>query len=771
MRAHAASPSLAGIAALCEARLADPTEALPLLHQVANSAAAPRIVTQARLASLRLALAAENLPLAKSTLLDSSWDQTSMPELAALSFLAFEIGDALAPTDPTAALAAYRLVAPKERLLREQATRLAQLQSTIRQRAPNLGPESSMWADLYRQIAASAATQLESLQQTPDYQPALDLRKADAFSRMGRHLEAWILLEPLALSPDPEIAPAAHKLWIREARSLRFWNASAAIALQYLETYPDREDANEALYWIAQAQLENGDHPAALATFRQLATRSSDTSLRAAAHYFAAYCLARLHRWPEAIATFQTAHDTAPERPVAGQAMLWIGIAHSSLEDFDAATAAFQTVAQNPSWPALHPEAEFRLATCAYSVGEYTATLAQLQLWLENYAFHERRNEALLLAGDAHEALGQTSDAIASYSQVDPEDRETRLQAIQKLARIHLSLRQPATAAALCQDFAQDPVPFPHVGSFFALWADCLAAQNLPDQARAHLRSALDQYGSNPHAAGIVPLIHRAETDLPAGLQRGHAPTLQARYQLALVESLESDNRIHEAEALALGLATHYAIEDLPPECLVRAGSSLVAIGSFEGDTYLNRAIVEFPDAPEIGQAYLGLARQAHAASNHSQALAHLETLVSIDPYTAELPETLALQADLLLALDQTAPAQLALEAILAQRGIAPSHKARALRALGSLHLSQGDPTAAYNYFQRIFTLYRGERPIVAEAYLHCIDILIQLDDSLQAAALCDEFLRQNDLAQQPSYATAQTRRQTLPTPDAPPTL
>lgn len=740
------NPSLSGIAAIQLAQLLPNNKALELLQNALAAKLTPRVATQTRLALIRIAIEANNLGKASTQLLNTTWSEAQMPELATLSFLAFELGDLLLPTHPNQALQAYRMVTPRQQLVLKQKLRLIQLENTYRDRAQNLPAELNIWADFYQQIILSLRHQLTVLESTENYQPAIDLRKAQCLSKLGRNMEAWLLLENLSLARHPTLSERAHKEWFALAKTMQAWAASGIIAQRYIETYPNSEYIDETLYWIGQAQLEQTQFTPATKTFDLLANSTTKKTLAASAHYLSGYALFMANNPQEAIARFTLSAKTAPRKPIAAQATLWSGIVHFSLENWPAAEATFQQVLENPTSTRLHPEAAYRLATTHYANDEIETAKTQIDRWITTYPNHARHSEALLLQGDILSSLGNYTAAATSYRSVSSEERDLRFYAIANLSEILPDKK----LLPLLEQYAQAEIPLPHIGSFHELW-------HTLTQEKTILENAIETYGSNKSAEGITDLIQILYQNQFAKLETLAAntpPTLSARYRLALAKTQNT----FDSETNHLRLVSEYDMQDLSPSCLAAAGLVLIQLKSTEAEPYFNRIIETYPFSEHIETAYYGLAKQAHAKEKSQEAL----TLLSHCQFETNDPEPGAFKAALLTQLNRHSEAIEIYQAQLANRNQSPRQKAQTLFNLGTALQATKQLNPAYATYQRIFTLYRGEPDLVAQSYYQCAQILATQNKPTQAQAVCTELLSQANLANQPAYQKAELLHQEL---------
>lgn len=739
LREAAGQTPFRDLATLREAQLSEPTVAIHLLENLVAFPVSKRLATHARLKLITLHLEQEDPQAARALLLDTPWTQNSMPELATLSFLATEIADTLIDAEPASALQAYQLVEPKSRLIEAQRKRIRELQETYRQLAPRLRAEQSMWSDQFRQSLDSLENQLSQLESMPGYQDAINLRKARCFNRIGRPLEAWILLEQISTSAS-EIAREAHLDWISTARQMRAWNASALIAQNFLLKYPTDTYAPQVLFWVALSQIEQEAYEKAASSLRSILASAAKQEIIPASHYYLGYCQFMLGNTFGALASFTDCSESAPNLPISGQAQLWKGICYFTTNDLVRAIEVFRDIQSNRQHTFLHAEAAYREIAALYALGELENSKANIETWLRSFPIHPRQAEAQLLYGDILSELGLREVAIQAYSAVETDDTRIAFAAIENCASLLLQLNRPAEARTQLETYRESqPTPPEFIGRFTLLLAECLAEE----EAQREIGQAIHSYGNLLEASGLVELISLYNSPIPS---KPEQPTLSSRQLVAQIQNNRQHSETTQAKLKALELASAFAIETLPPEALIEAGNALANIGSLETPLYFERVLKVYPRSNYTEAAHLGMARHFKQTENPNLALAHLLQLSYPSPNSLELK--LALETKLQLHEESTQTA----ERLLSDRQAKPSQKAKALIALGQMAQSNNEPSKAYNYFQRVFTLYRGEIDEVVIAYQSCIHILNSEERYQDARRVAAEFLAQTDLSHLPAY-------------------
>ncbi|MBC2607095.1 tetratricopeptide repeat protein [Pelagicoccus albus] len=739
LREQAGETPLRDLAILQEARLSDASSAIPLLETLLESPASKRLESYARLQLISLQLEAENLTQAAALLLDKPWPLSEMAELATLSSLAAQAGDALLEALPAQALQAYQLVLPKGKLVSAQRARIERLQSQYQSIRPTLTTEQSIWSEQYRSALGSMQGQLENLASSEDYQDAIDLRKARCFARTGHPLEAWLLLEAIAIGESP-LAREAHLDWIDNAQKMQAWNTSALIAQRFIELYPDDKRVPVTLFRIALAQIEQSHFGEAIASLQKVLSSQSE-NLTSPAFYYIGYSFYNLRKTTPAIASFRKCVEAAPNLPVAKQARLWIGICHFTSNNTKQAIATFREVQQDPSSGALYPEAAYREAAALFAQDELVSAEETLRRYLDSYPSHAREAEVRLLLGDVLTELRKESEAIKVYRSVETADPDLAYFASDKLALLLLQEGQKQQAREALIDYRQrvQIVPPAHIGSFTELLANCSEAP----QAETEVARAISDYGNNPQAVGIVELL-QILAELPK--EDPKQPTLASRIRVAKIEVLRQHRLASQAKSLALSLVSDFSIESLGPAALLEAGKALSDIDSQETSSYLQRTLEVYPDSRYTDPALLALAQTFHKQGDPKLALAHLDQMLY------QSADSLSLRLDLLVTLESLPAAKETGLELLSERTASPQQKAHALNSLGTIAEANGDLETAYSYHQRVFTLYRGESLEVANAYRKCIQILEKLNRASDAQKVAQEFLAATDLSNWPDY-------------------
>ena len=228
--------------------------------------------------------------------------------------------------------------------------------------------------------------------------------------------------------------------------------------------------ADQYVYWIGEAQFQNGDFSAAAETFVSLTRDFPESSLRLRAVVEAAAARAQLNEWPQLSAlleetnsVFQRAAQMDPANELVARGQLLLAQAKFAQNDFTGAAAVLESL--NPQ--TLKPQLDWQRAYLLYQVrlaaGDTNAALA-VTTNLVQIAQSEKDDvlqaEGLALRARVLEQLGQKSEAIAAYQEIlalnAPVERAR--QAILKMAELAVAQNQFSDAEQSLEKFlAQFP--------------------------------------------------------------------------------------------------------------------------------------------------------------------------------------------------------------------------------------------------------------------------------------------------------------------------
>jgi TolA-binding protein len=223
--------------------------------------------------------------------------------------------------------------------------------------------------------------------------------------------------------------------------------------------------ADQYVYWIGEAQFQNGDFPAAAETFVSLPRDFPESSLRLRAVVEAAAARARLNEWRQLSASleetnsvFQRAAQMDPANELVARGSLLLARAKFAQNDFTGAATVLESLNSQTLKPQLDWQRAYLLHQVKLAAGDTNAALA-VTTNLVQIALSEKDDvlqaEGLTLRARVLEQLGQKSGAMAAYQEIlrlnTPVERVR--QAILKMAELAVAQNQFSDAEQSLEKF------------------------------------------------------------------------------------------------------------------------------------------------------------------------------------------------------------------------------------------------------------------------------------------------------------------------------
>ncbi len=777
-------------------------DALSLLHDFSESDAPSSIREQARLLAARRAMENGLNDLARVLLLENDWDVESVREVAVLSFAAMELGDRLMDDENYPdAIRSYRLALPRRQLISLQRDRLESL-SRYAPGASTGNPAEAVTrggrADFHRNLFRRSQRQLLSLEESPDYTPSLTLRRGHAFLMAGRHREAWLIFESLALDErlDASLREDAHYRWVLAANGLEVWEEALTIARNFTVRYENSTLAPNAFYLIAQAHSEQRRYPEAIEVLSDLIDRFPEHPLRRRWLFTRGFSFALLERFEEARTDFMKVRDAFPEARLTANAELWHALTWFFERNYSTALEEFDRLAESYAEHRLTGEILYRRAATLYAMGDLDSALVAATDFTNEYPGHQRHSEALVLAGDILMGRGELNDAVSAFREVPPEAGSMFLYAVFQIGKVYRALQEHEAMTAHFRGFLErDDIPQNARISEALYWIGwAYTRMDRPEAAFPLFLETLELYGNDRDAREIGSILtaleelhrrirqndgttnfagagrlllaagdfnHWLEAERDAAL-RNDRITWYARVSLELSERLRFDGRRHRADEILLEISNHATPEDLDAACLGLAGHFLREHRLAAGETFLLRLLEDFPNAPEAAYANYGLARIAYENREYDDALLSLRRFHRHAPGHRLAVDASLLEATVFEKKGDLAAAREAYESVLRQRAARGRPHAIALRGLAGIHRNLGEPEKAIAYYQRIYTLYLAYRDLVAEAYYESGLLFEEIGDIRAAYETFREMTNVDELSDFEVYEHALGHRERL---------
>ncbi len=374
---------------------------------------------------------------------------------------------------------------------------------------------------------------------------------------------------------------------------------SQAIALLQVRKAGAGNLADQYVYWMGEAQFQNGDFSAAAETFVSLTRDFPESSLRLRVVVEAAAALEQTNEWlrvvsllEETNSVFQRAAQLDPGNELVSRGQLLLARAKFAQNDFTGAG----TVLRSLNSQTLQPELDWQRADLLYQVklaaGDTNAALAATTN-LVQIARLEKNNvlraESMALRAGVLERLGQKPEAIAAYQDIlalNVPGERTR-QAILKIAELSIALGRFSDAEESLQKF---PAQFPNSPAadlaLLTLGELHLKDYTVPPAATNQLSAAqllFDQF-LGAFANSPRPLVGKAYLD------RGWCWWLAKKYPESFEDFKAAAERLTNPEDLAVAR--------------FKMGDALFAVTNYAGALENYRAVIDdFTNFPAVARS------------------------------------------------------------------------------------------------------------------------------------------------------------------------
>jgi len=774
----------ASLALLQEANLRfeidEVTQAEVLLDDFYASDAPKTLRMQARLRALQLAGKSHSTDRACQILFETDWHVDAMPDIAVLSFAALEAGDLfLEDGRYNEAIRAYRLVLPRDVLIKKQRERLHTIEAQFTR---NTLFASRIWKNYYQQLINRLRKQLKLLETMADYTPGLYLRSGQAYLLGKRYREATILLRTVANSDDfdGDMRAEAHYRWTLALCEAGKWKEARDTARDFLQIHPTHKLVSSALFLVAHAYQLEGKPAEAIGVLDDLIENFPDDPQAPRWYFTRGYNFCGLENYSEARESFDVGIQRFPESDLAIKTKLWRGLSFFFERNYSESLKALNRLEQESRDHPLHPELLFRITNVHYAQRDFDKTLRDLDNFIREYPDHHRYAEACVLRGDSLMGLGELDQAIGAFSKVPDTDTKLFDYAVFQTMKIHKAQEHYEPMRTHLQSYIDrnDSSERPRVSEALYWIGWSLRQEQRGEEAFSLFEDALDRFGNDPKANAVGSIL-AAYADLYKRLNHGDTNSLNFDLWLrnATDESLQEGHLTRfarlthfkaeqqrktlgdvRANATLLSIDRFVPMEQQDPQTLAAVGRVFLERGYQLADDYYEYLLVEHPDHFERGAAYFGKAKLAANANRLESSRRWLRRFLEETPMHPLASEARILGANILMQQGLHSDAREALNEILQLKSLRGRPHAKALAGLARLETDLDDPKRAISYWQRIYTLYRAYPDSIVEAYWESAVLFERIGDLTAARNTLIELLDDERLASFEQYLFAQEK-------------
>jgi TolA-binding protein len=779
---EAALASLAAADLMFEAGQVD--DAFSTLRALQERQPSGLIRSKARLTALEKAIELEKELLARDLLLEESWQNSEMPELAILAINALKIGQAqLAAEDPDKAIACLRLVPPYESLIKAQKERLLTTQARFESKKSSVGlyAGGQFWTQFYQKLIVRLKQQVSALEQAEDYTASMYLSYGQAYLLAGRPQEAWVLFETLARDSGlPEsIQSEAHYRWILAAIDIGVWEDAFRIAEGFGVRFPDSTLVPDALYLLASAYQEARQYRDAVKVLNHFLVAHNTHPLAARVLFLRGYNYNLLNEPTLARSDMDQFIADFPKHGLVLDAYFWRALTFFAERNYPSTLEALEELAFRVNGHRLEPEVAYRKAATLYAKKDYTSALLTIQNYLKTYPMHSKIEEGRVLLGDIQMGRGELSEARKIFASISPQAGHLFTYALFQTGKILRSLagaedRTESRASVLNihrehfeRYIAREDIPLQSKGRmsealYWIGWTHL--EEGSPEAARDVFTQALTRYGDDPAAAEVLNIIDalsrvekrivtssrsQRKADLKAWIAEEKLAALAAdrlTYFARLNLYLESMSKAEDSNSILFENVELVPIDRLDAESLGQLAAKLVERYPSVAEEYVEQLEEKFPDSAQRSYGYFARSVLLMNAQNYEEARAPLNRFRSEFPMHPQAIQVALRFAECATQTQRFDEARDALDALLRLKQAKGRPHAQALLALSRNEQAAGNIERAIPYAQRVYNVYRAYPQLAADAYWMSALQFEALGDARAAYETLNEMLTNQEI-------------------------
>lgn len=221
---------------------------------------------------------------------------------------------------------------------------------------------------------------------------------------------------------------------------LKRYNQKVESLQQLVHRYPKSDYADDALYEIARAQLQNQDNAAAVVAYQQLLTKYPKSNKARQSHLDLAMIYRNMGQYDAAIEAYKQTITRYPAGEEAYTALAGLESTYMETNRIDEYLAYTKTLDQmQMSITTQDDSLTYAAAELQYMLGHYAEAIKSLNTYLERYCPGGRYcTTALYYAATAYDQLGKEEDALKKYIELSQIEGNTyREEAFSRMATIY----------------------------------------------------------------------------------------------------------------------------------------------------------------------------------------------------------------------------------------------------------------------------------------------------------------------------------------------
>ncbi len=454
--------------------------------------------------------------------------------LVALNAVSIKLGDAFLGAEKyPEALAAYRTVQPRDKVLNFQKDRIATWERRIEanKRAAAANPALFIQAQMQNSeiegYVAEARALLDEFEKVPDYEASLLIRQARCWFDWGKKWEALVVYDRL-LNRFPKAAEREQILYgiaMTYADLYRVESTQAACQ-RYLKEFPDGPNAGTIGYLMGAVSLQAGDPKGAEHFFGIMIEEQPKSEYREEMRFLLGNAKFAQGHWDDALKEYQKYVAEYPAGQNLEEAEYRIAVTHLFSGEYEDALKLLQQYVSKYPKGLFTADARYRIAVCYYAAERYDDVLKQVREWIEAYPKDDMRGEVVSLRGDALLAQGDKEGALQAYveSYRAATTDEVLNYSIFEASKLQQKLGRWKEMADMFESFVREKPDHPTVVAAVYWIAKAKEKLGQGEEAKAFLVEHLKQYINDPRREAVEQMLSHLAS---LCAKRPKAPSIQ----------------------------------------------------------------------------------------------------------------------------------------------------------------------------------------------------------------------------------------------------
>lgn len=437
--------------------------------------------------------------------------------LVSLNTVAYKLGDDfLEKRKYPEALAAYRSVHPRERVLRFQGDRIVMLERRIDANIkamtgnPQLFALAQMQNNELKGMVAESKALLVEFEKLEDYAPGLLFRQARCWLDWEKKWETIVVYDQI-LKKYPQAKEREQALYgiVITYADLNQVQSTQRMCDLYLKEFPEGANAGTVGYMKGAVCLQAGDPKSAEAFFGIMLEKQPKSQFRDQMQFLLGNAKFAQGKWAEATAEYDKYLATFPKGENVEEVEYRRAVTDVFSGKYEEALKALNIYLGKYDKGLFRPDAKYRIAVCYYAATEFADVIKQCQGWLAEFPKDDMRGEVYSLLGDALAATNKPEQAIPAYisSFKAATTDEVINYSLFEASKLQQKLGQWAEMSGMFEEFVAEKPD--HAAAIAALYWIGKAKARLghEDEAKAFLVEQLKKYINEPKREAVEQIL------------------------------------------------------------------------------------------------------------------------------------------------------------------------------------------------------------------------------------------------------------------------